>query len=67
MIIPSSIFLKQMQMQELHFQFLVQVLVSQFFIGVTATGTVGQSGGVITGVTITNAGTGYTLSTNNHY
>ena len=31
-----------------------------FFIGVTAKGTVQQSAGAITGVTITNAGTGYT-------
>ena len=33
---------------------------NMFFIGVTATGTVQQSAGAITGVTITNAGTGYT-------
>ena len=47
-----------MQMLELHF---LSGTPSgfQFFIGVTATVTVGQTGGVIDTVTVTNPGTGY--------
>jgi len=37
---------------------------SMFFLGATATGTVSQTGGVIDGVTVTSAGSGYGISVN---